>query len=343
MCATCSWNHWPCLKHDKGNEVVPLGRIRNVNDAQRLAQTLPGNVCCVDLNSCGLNDDRLHELGGGQGFNSVLRLRLGRNSITYLCALPASLQILDLSSNTLSEEGVKWLGAMMMIRLSELQELLLNHNHLSTIIPLCASFKCTARLTHLYLDNNRLTDDSIAALAECLLETNICHLSLAWNLIGDVGILALDSKLEQSTVQELYLGGNQFSIRNLRSITKLTILNLSFSNLADGQEGGMEEFTGLLPNCWHLLVLNLESNLMLGDETAQYLQHALFGHLSLHLMCVDGTGISLQARDKLEKITSCAKSLKSRVLVLMLVGLHESTSLLAGFPVELLRMFCKFL
>jgi Ran GTPase-activating protein (RanGAP) involved in mRNA processing and transport len=107
----------------------------------------------------------------------------------------SALHVLDLSSNTISDEGMEAVANSLAAH-PELTDLYLGDNFFSSVglIALTRSMPDLTSLDTLSLTGLNLDDDAITELASSLMAMSECHLRrlfLSQNLIADDGLLSL--------------------------------------------------------------------------------------------------------------------------------------------------------
>lgn len=143
------------------------------------------------------------------------RNELDSEATSALCSALAeakALSVLRLRDNNIGADGAMAVAKMLMVGSLPLKELDLGHNLVQdagAVAIAGAIGSDMSQLERLNLDFNNISATGAEALAKAMTQSPaLRHLSVVDNQLGDEGTSLLETALENSKVEELYLRGN---------------------------------------------------------------------------------------------------------------------------------------
>ncbi|KAM6973301.1 protein phosphatase 1 regulatory subunit 37 [Aplochiton taeniatus] len=214
--------------------------------AQALSKALlTSRLAVLRLQSTCLSGRPLFTLVGALRTNTVLQeLYLGDNQLNSyqdsmqlgdLLKYNHTLQVLDLSNNSIADLGVEELCEGLRVQTSGLRALLLNDNHITHhgLLHLAKALPVLRRLERLELAENRLENRGLQALREALMmNRSLLQLRLDHTHITCEGAVALAEYVAESRqIQGVDISGNEVRVGGLMALSLALRINRSLTTL----------------------------------------------------------------------------------------------------------------
>jgi len=247
----------------------------------------------VEIRYEGLEDDECTKLGLALSNNEFVEiLDLTSNEISEsgssqiirgLQHDTSHLSSLNLSSNSIGLEGATAIGNLLRIN-TALRTLNLHECNIGNdgLVALSIGLGSNTAIDKIVLSKNQLNDEvALAALGRALQTSQVSILDLSLNKFGSQGVQSLDLH-RNSSIRTILLWGNEISISgglfmaDALSSPYSQICNLNLRNNRIGDFGAESIAFGLEHNT-SLRKIWLSSNLI-GDEGAIHLARAIRGH-----------------------------------------------------------------
>ena len=265
-------------------------------------------------------------------------------SLSTLCLVlrvNTSLTFLDLSDNSIGDEGASSLSEALRVNTS-LTSLHLSCNSIGGegASSLSEALRVNTSLTSLHLSCNSIGGEGASSLSEALrVNTSLTSLHLTWNSIGDEGASSLSEALRVNTsLTSLHLSLNLIGDEGASSLSEALRVNISLTSLhltwnSIGDEGASSLSEALRVNT-SLTSLHLSFN-SIGDEGASSLSEALRVNTSLTSLNLRQTSIGYEGASSLSEALRVNTSLTSLHLSFNSIGDEGASSLSEALRVNI--------
>ena len=326
--------------------VESFASVVNLSDSRRSGSLKPLSLALLFIDECKLFSETMFTKLAHSFGKSLDRVELefsrwffapeSKLSLSTLCLalrVNTSLTSLDLSQNSIGDEGASYLFEALRVNTS-LTSLNLGCNYIGDegASSLSEALRVNTSLASLNLGYNSIGDEGASSLSEALRgNTSLTSLELSQNSIGGEGASSLSEALRVNTsLTSLNLGYNSIGDEGASSLSEALRVNTSLTSLelsqnSIGDEGASSLSEALRVNT-SLTSLNLGYN-SIGDEGASFLSEALRVNTSLTSLELSQNFIGDEGASSLSEALRVNTSLTSLDLCFSPIGVEGASSL----------------